>query len=137
MCEDVLFEWRLQEGGVQIRIDRREPQGRLPVVLREGQGRALSVVVRAEDDEGARPGVSRKGRVTVRRDGTRVHVARMRHYQADEAPIAVADFRDSTGAERVRVTFPNLAHEGVAGARVKPACNRRVSHGRVPVRGTL
>src|SRR3989475_13032455 len=106
--EDVFLERGLRQRVVKLLVDRRDPKGRLPIVARQGEGRALSMVIRSEDDEGRGPAVRRESRVTVRRDRAGVDVARMRDHEADQPSRSASKFRRPTGSERMGVALPNL-----------------------------
>src|SRR5256712_5105568 len=135
--EDVLLERGLRERVVKILVDRRNPEGRLPIVARQGEGRALSMVIRSEDDEGRGPAVRRESRVTVRRDRAGVNVARMGDHEADQSSRSASKFRRPTRSERMGVALPDLAEKGISRALVESSRHRRIPHGRAPSEGRL
>jgi len=135
--EGVLLQGGLGERVVKVLVDRRDPDGRLPIVAGQGEGRALSVVIRSEDDEGRGPTVRSKRRVTVRGDRAGIDVACVGDHQAHQASRSGADLRRPTRSERMGVAFPDLAEEGVSRALVESSRHRRIPHGRRPLRGTL
>src|SRR5206468_12493900 len=106
---DVLLEGWLREGVVEILVNGRDPERRLPVVLRQRERRALSVVVRAQDDERRGPAVGGERRVAVGRDRAGVDIARMRNHQTDEVAGPRRELWSPTGSERVGVAFLDLA----------------------------
>src|SRR5207249_4897784 len=116
--EDVLLERGLRQRVVKLLVDRRNPKGRLPIVARQGEGRALSVVIRSEDDEGRGPAVRRESRVAVRRDRAGINIARMGDHEADQPSRSASTFRRSTRSERVGVSLPDLTEAGICWAAV-------------------
>src|SRR5213080_4420546 len=134
--EDVLLDRGLRQRVVKLLVDRRNPKGRLPIVARQGEGRAMSVVIRSEDDEGRGPAVRRESRVTVRRDWAGVNIARMRDHEADQSSRSASKLWRPTRSERVGVALPDLTEEGISRALVESSRHRRIPHGRRPVRGT-
>jgi len=114
MGEDVLLERGLRERVMEILVNRRDPEGRLPIVACQSEGRALSMVIRAEDDERRGPTVGRESRVTVGRDRPGIDVAGVRDHEADQTSSSGANLRRPTGSERMGVAFPDLAEEGVS-----------------------
>src|SRR5256712_10991050 len=100
MGEDVLLERGLRQRVVKILVDRRDPEGRLPIVARQGEGRALSVVIRSEDDEGRGPTGRRQRRATVRGDRAGGDVAGMWDHEAEQPARCASKLRRPTRSER-------------------------------------